>query len=415
MIRKLQQKFVLITMVSLFLVLLVVVGTINGFYAYQAAGRADGALNLLAEYNGNFPDYAEKKAQIGNSLFGYQMTAESKYETRYFTVMTASDGTISNVCLDNLAALSSEQAAQYASDVLSSGKTSGYKDVYRYLINETPDGYQIIFIDCSVHLQTMHFIAIVSVGVVLFTLIVMFILVSFLSSRATKPVAESLERQKQFITNAGHELKTPIAIISANTDVIEIEHGENEWTRSIHGQTKRLDGLIKDFIMLSRMDETNVQLSYTDFSLSEMVSATAASFEDLAKKQGKRFALDIEPERHIKGDKNLIQQLVSILMDNALKYSIDAGEIGVLLRQQGKMICFEIKNICQSLPERNLNELFERFVRADESRSRDNGGYGIGLSVAKAIVETHKGKISVRREGDAGICFSFSLPVAIRK
>ena len=220
------------------------------------------------------------------------------------------------------------------------------------------------------------------------------ILVVVFSKMVFKPVAESDRKQRQFITDAGHEIKTPLTIIDANTEVLEMEHGESQWTQSIRGQVKRLSALTANLIALSRLDEGGRQLQKLEFSLSDAVSETARSFQALAMTQEKSLDARITPNLTYRGDEAAIRQLTGILLDNALKYSDGPGQICLSLKPRGRSGCtLTVTNTVQGLEPGDLNCLFERFYRADRSRNSVTGGYGLGLSIARAIVSAHKGKI----------------------
>lgn len=228
--------------------------------------------------------------------------------------------------------------------------------------------------------------------------------------KAIRPVIESMEKQKQFITDAGHELKTPIAIISANTEVIEMCSGESEWTESIHHQTERLTSLVTQLLTLAKMDEGGGQLELKEWNASETIIEAVQSFEAPAVTKQITLQTDIAKELRMEGDAARIHQLVSLLVDNAVKYTPEGGKIHIFWRKNGKKAEFSVQNTCDTLPEGDLNRLFDRFYRADVSRARESGGYGIGLSVAAAIVKAHKGKITAEWTRD-GIYFKAVFPV----
>jgi signal transduction histidine kinase len=234
----------------------------------------------------------------------------------------------------------------------------------------------------------------------------MFALVSVFSKKAIKPIIESMEKQKQFITDAGHEIKTPLAIISANADVLELTGGDSEWITSIRNQITRLDKLVKNLLTLSKIDEGNIKMVFTDFDLSKAVFETAGAFEAIAETQKKKFQMELQPGLKYHGDESSIQQLISTLVDNALKYSNVEGSIKISLNATKKGAKLEVFNTADEIDKANLDKLFGRFYRADSSRSRDTGGYGIGLSIAKSIVEAHHGKISVKSDDGKSICFT---------
>ena len=221
---------------------------------------------------------------------------------------------------------------------------------------------------------------------------------------------ESYEKQKRFITDAGHEIKTPITIIDADAEVLEMDLPGNEWLQDIRFQTKRLASLTNDLIFLSRMDEEHTQLQTIDFPLSDLVSETAQSFQSLAKTQKKEFVTDIEPLLTMNGDEKSLRQLVSILLDNALKYSPENGSITLSLHKAGKMIHLTVTNTVESLAKENLAYLFDRFYRTDQSRNSQTGGYGLGLSIAKAVVTAHKGKITATASDSSSLTLDVLLP-----
>ena len=406
MIKKLQRKFIMITMMSLTLVMVLLVGAINIINFYQMNHRANGAIQILSDNHGKFPKFDRGKPPKEKHDFGFQMNEETPFETRYFTVEVNTDGTIRTIDTSHIAAVSSEDAAEYADKVLSDNKSRGYTGIYKYGVVDGIDGSMLIFIDCRSQIQTASFFLLISIGVALATLLFVFLLVSVFSKKAIKPIQISMEKQKQFITDAGHEIKTPLAIISANADVLELTGGENEWITSIRNQTNRLDKLVKNLLMLSKMDEDNIKLLFHDFDISEAVLNIAGSFEPLAETRNKRLQLDIQPGLILHGDENSICQLISTLTDNAIKYSNKNGSIQISLSSCKKGIKLEFYNTADDIDTKNLNQLFDRFYRVDSSRSRETGGYGIGLSIARSIVEAHHGKITVKSEDGKSICFT---------
>lgn len=409
MIKKLQRKFVMITMLSLTLVMLLLVSTINIINFYQMNHRVSGTIRILSENQGKFPKFDNGKPPRRKPDFGFQMNEETPFETRYFTVKIKEDGNIQEIDTSHIAAVSSGDAATYTEKVLSTGKDSGYNGIYKYAVVKQHYGYMLIFVDCRSQLQTVYLVLLISCAVAAGTLLFVFLLVSVFSRKAMKPIILSMEKQKQFITDAGHEIKTPLAIISANADVLELTGGDSEWITSIRNQTERLDKLVKNLLMLAKMDEDTIQRMFQDFDLSKAVTEIAGSFEALAETQGKKLLFHITPGLILKGDENSIYQLISTLTDNAVKYSSKNGTIRISLEAAKKGIKLEVYNTTEILAVDDLNLLFDRFYRADTSRSRETGGYGIGLSIAKSIVEAHHGKIMVKSEDGKSICFTVLL------
>lgn len=239
----------------------------------------------------------------------------------------------------------------------------------------------------------------------------MLILLLLLSKRIVRPVAESYEKQKQFITDAGHELKTPLTIIGADADLAEMEWGENQWIQDIRRQTQRLTELTQDLIYLSRMEEEGLSLQSIDFPLSDVAEEMAHSFLPLAQNQGKRLEIAVQPMLSFRGDEKSIRQLCSILLDNALKYSPQEGELLFRLEKQGKNILLSVSNTTsQPIKKEELCHLFDRFYRTDPSRNSLIGGYGLGLSIARSIVTAHKGKIRAESPQESVLTIQVTLP-----
>lgn len=411
MIKKLQRKFIMITMGTLGLVMLVLVGSINAINIYQMEHRVGGAIKILSDNQGKFPKFEKDNPPKMKPQLGFQMNEETQFETRYFVVKVDEDNSIWEIDTSH-SAVTSDNAKSYAHKILSKSKRSGYEGIYKYAVVDQSVGKMIVFLDCRSQIQTATIFLFTSFGVAIITLLLLFIPVSIFSKKAIHPIIESMEKQKLFITDAGHEIKTPLAIISANADVLELTNGKNEWITSIRNQTIRLDKLVKNMLTLAKMDEGNIQLVFTELDLSEIVIETADSFATIAEAKNKKFYMDIEPGLKFYGDVGSIVQLISTLIDNALKYSNEEGTIKISLFSTKKGVKLEVFNttdMMEDYSKETLNKLFNRFYRADFSRSRDTGGYGIGLSIAKSIVEAHHGKITVKSEDGTSICFTVRM------
>ena len=236
-------------------------------------------------------------------------------------------------------------------------------------------------------------------------------IVVYFSGRIVRPFAESYEKQKQFITDAGHEIKTPLAIIQADADVLEMELGENEWLAEIQAHVKQLSGLTNDLFSLARMEEGRAPLQILEIPISDLISEAGESFQSLAQTQGKVIQLAVAPMLSMEADEKALRQLVNILLDNALKYSPEGGSIRLSLEKQGKLLKLTVSNpSLVPLPEENLDRLFDRFYRADPSRNSQTGGHGIGLSIAKAIVTAHGGQIHASIAENNALHITATLP-----
>lgn len=408
MIKKLQRKFILITMSSLFLLMLLLVVAINGINLYQTNHTIDETLKLLAENQGRFPEF-DRRPPMGGPNPDFRMNEETQYQTRYFVVTINGDGSIRQIDTSHIAAVSSTDAVDYSKMAMGSNKSTGFHGIYKYKVVDQANGYLLVFMDCRNQLQTAKEFLINSCIVAFLTLIVVLLLVFIFSKRMIKPIIVSAEKQKQFITDAGHEIKTPLAIISANADVLEMTGGENEWIASIRNQTNRLDKLVKSLLMLSKMEEGNVKLAFSEFDLSRTVEETAGPFGTVAQTQDKHFIMEVQPGIVYTGDESSIQQLISSLADNAIKYSNETGTIRVTLLTDKRGIKLEVYNTADHIDTKNLNRFFDRFYREDEVRSGETGSYGVGLSICKSIVEAHHGKLTVKSEDSHSIRFTVLL------
>ena len=241
------------------------------------------------------------------------------------------------------------------------------------------------------------------------TRFVLFLLI-ILSRKIIKPFEENREKQRRFITDAGHELKTPIAIIQSNTEVMEMIDGENKWLTNIKQQTVRMNNLVKGLIELSKMDEQILsEKEKQKIILSEIVYNSVESFRVPAESKGISLKADIAPNISVMGDLEDIVRLVGILLDNAIKYTDDRKEIAVKLFGKSKKAVLPVENTCKGLVRDSVKKFFDRFYRSDSSRNSSTGGYGIGLSMAQAIVQNHKGKLSVHYTDDERIIFTAEL------
>ncbi|MBR1739620.1 MAG: HAMP domain-containing histidine kinase [Ruminococcus sp.] len=440
MIKRLRRKFVLISALSLFAVELLIISAINIINYVQIGQKEDKLLSILSENEGSFPEYRKPDQHIepdsgedpppkpeedkytdytnyNNKSGGFgdhmAINAETRYQTRYFSVRYSASGTADRIDTGHIASVTSEDALVYAAEVRSSGKTKGYTDCYKYTVRELEDGSKLyIFLDCRDNFVTKQRFLTISVLIAVGGIVLVTLLIIVLSKFAVRPFIENYEKQKMFITDAGHEIKTPLAIIQANTEVIELTSEPSEWTESIKNQISRLNGLIANLLRLSRMDEQTEKLTFSDFDLSEAFTDTAQPFVTLAETRGLTLDISAQEGIFVNGDEASLRQVVSILIENAVKYCDEGGGIKASLYRSsgGKWARIKVENDCKEPPE-HPDRLFDRFYRADQSRSRKDGeksGYGIGLSVAKAVCESHKGKISCKTE-NGRIIFTASV------
>lgn len=393
MIKKLRIKFIATSMLSLFLVLGVIMSAVNILNYRGVLTQADSTLAILEENGGAFPQREEPREPGEPGKPGRRSSPELPYESRYFSVRLTQSGSVISVDTGKIAAIGTDDAAEFARQVFESGKSRGRIGDYRYTRQVNDGEIQIIFLDCGRDLSTFRTFLAASCGISLLGLLAVFVLILLLSKRIIRPVLESDRKQKQFITDAGHEIKTPITIIDADAEVLEMEIGENEWIRDIQTQTRRLTALTNDLIFLSRMEEDQARLTESVIPLSDLVQETAQSFQAPALAGEKTLTVTVRPGLSLRGNEKALTQLITILLDNALKYSTPKGDILLTLEEQKKGVCLRVENTCAPIPPEQLEHFFDRFYRADPSRNSQAGGHGLGLSIAKAITQAHGGKI----------------------
>lgn len=289
--------------------------------------------------------------------------------------------------------------------VLEKGKTDGWYGSLQYFRKDYDRGTLVVFSDRSAEQLLLHKVLLVSILVFLLMEGVVFLLTMILTKRAMRPMQETFERQRQFISDAGHELKTPLTIISANVDILHDEIGENKWLSYIQSQAERMRVLVGEMMNLTKLEMGDKEKDFVDFSLSGAVSGAALPFEGQAFEQKKQLELEIQEDISYHGNPDQIKQLVGIFMDNALKYSKEHGEIRVTLQQVQNKKTLKVYNTGKGIPESEKEKIFQRFYRSDASRARSTGGYGLGLSIAQSIADAHKIRIQVESEYEHWICF----------
>lgn len=410
MIYKLQRRFILICTVSVLSVIALVFCVILALNVSSLNKNVDVLADRVSEGGGRFPGSFEEKPYPDmvppEPNFDF-MGPETPFSTRHFTVLFDEWGKTVRTFTECIYAINEDQAVVYAKDALHGDRERGWLSNYRYKVFTTERGVGVVFVDGSMNRSAMMQSTAIA-GTVLFSCATLvLVLVILLSKKAVKPIAESYEKQKQFITDANHELKTPLTLILANLDIAESELGKNEWLDDIRSEGHRMTELVGQLVELSRIDEENHTLNLTDVALGKMVSDTISEFEPLATARGKNLSADVDADIMYLGDEMLLRRLVGILMDNAIKYCDQGGEISVTL-QHCRHIVLTVENTYATVGELELNRLFDRFYRADKARTF-KGGYGVGLSMAKAIVEKHKGEVVAYKKDSTHIGFKVTL------
>lgn len=490
MVRTLQKKFIVTSMTAITVLLLLLLGAINVVNILVVGNEMEMALNIIAENEGNVQDLAPRPLleplpgeEAGTALEdgsgtlpedGAKTQSENGEETRpengaqpqspkgkepwmahgfsfpelfmngskndndiflssnFFVVRFNEDGRIVYVDTRRTSAVRESEATHLAATVFESGEEDGKEGKYRYRVVRAREngGTTIVFLDASNEIVSYIRVLVLSggIGIVCWGLMLLFVML--LSKRAIRPIAENIEKQRRFVTDAGHEIKTPLAIIQSNTEAMELYNGENKWSKNIREQTRRLADLTQNLLMLSRMDEADVQVAASRFSFSELLEEMIRGFLQPMEMKGICLQKEISSDVFLCADKKHMEQLVSILLDNAVKYTNSDGRIWIGLHKANAKIWLQVQNTCDGLPEVLPEKLFDRFYRADEARTRESarggenenaredasggaacgageetyksGGYGIGLSMARSLVKANGGKIYAKylREGE---------------
>lgn len=396
MIKKIRWRFIWAAMVAFFLVVLLLGSLVNIVNYCVVTRRNDETIDYILDFESK--SRADGRGQRGvippGMPFGGLPDEEANYMTRFFIVALDSDNIVIAKSMDYVASISDSDAVAYTDKAISKMSSRGYIDGYRYARFEYEDATLIVFLNSTREIQSMESLLLMTIVISLGSLILVFLLVFLLSKRAIRPIAQNMELQKRFITDAGHELKTPLTSISTSLDVIEMEHGNDEWTANIRRQIGRLKGLVGELVTLSKLDEVK------PVNTKEETDLTAAAWEIVevhmpqVKASGKEIITNIDDNIIIRGDRSSIQQMLSVLIDNAIKYSDGREPVRINIHKSHGKANIIIYNSCDYQTPPDTGRLFERFYRPDESRNSSTGGNGIGLAIAKSVAEAHGGRIS---------------------
>ena len=324
----------------------------------------------------------------------------------FYSVAFSEDGTVLSVNDGANGLYSGEELISIARDLLAKDRSTGRLDNLSYMVSGKPGYTLVAFIDDTVTESSMRTLL---HNVLIFggaAIVVLFFVSLFLSGRIIRPLEENDKRQKQFISDASHELKTPVAVISTNAELLSRELGENEWLANIQYENERMGDLVKQLLDLSRAENTGTPMETVD--LSRAVTGEALAFESVAYDQGKTIRSDIDEGICVTGSQAQLAQLTSILLDNAVRHGT-GSEIELALKRQGHAAALSVVNGGDEIPPEKLEHLFDRFYRVDEARSGEGHHYGLGLSIAKAVAEKHGGNISVSCR-DGKVRFTVSIP-----
>lgn len=385
MFKSLRRKFVTTSVASVAIVIILMASTLNFINYYKMGQRVDDSLYEASKSSALVTIFSDGE----EDMIVTKNTASKTPNNNGFSIAKIDENkNVIRSYRDDVLIKGKDDLQKLVTGAVNESSTSGYVGTYRYLKVNNDAGNLVLLLNTQRDLDSFHAFMRNSIIVSLIVILSVFILLVLISKKVISPIQQSYQKQKQFITDASHELKTPLAIIRSNTDVLELENGDSKWTKNIQNQVDRLTSLVNSLVVFSRMEEKDT-VEKVKFNLSEALHARIDDFEELASFQKKHFNADIDNNIYYRGEQQAIVQLMDILLENAIKYATKETNINVTLKKNKKYATMRISNKA-NVKKGDLRKVFDRFYRLDESRNSTIKGYGIGLSMAKLIAEKHK-------------------------
>lgn len=399
MIGSLRKKFISISIVCILVVFSGIFFFLLIFTRMQTNRSLDLLTDTISSNDGIFPRFDPSKHHLPiQLLYSDIMAEETRFSTRFFSVWLDDQQEIVDINMDAVSTITEQDVEGYIEKVLKKDTERGWISDYRYKVTNTKNDTMVVFVNGIIYKNMANRLLFTALLVLGGSAALIVILTIVVSKWAVRPVTESYEKQRQFITDANHELKTPLTLILSNLDIVESELGKSEWLDDIRSEGERMGLLINQLVTLSRMDESTDSLIQGDFDLSNAVADTVSEFQGLAEEHHYTLTSSISPSIQYHGDESLIRRLTAILLDNAIKYCDPDGKIQLSLTCRRYPV-LTVENTYKDVDHLELNRLFDRFYRADKARTF-SGSFGIGLSIAQSIVNSHKGNISVYKKND---------------
>lgn len=413
MIKKLRWKFIAVAMISIIVVLMAIIGTITLINYNKTVDNIDKVLTVLVDNDGKFngldfgddnlenTDGNNNKDNLNPPKDYGEFTKETPYWTRFFSVKFTNSNPDPAVDTSMIASVSKEEAINMAKETIDSNSMIGFYGAYRYKVKIADDFKLVVFVDCTKEMRSIRYFVFTGTWISLVGIIAVFIIVFIFSKIVFNPVKRTYDKQKRFVTNAAHELKTPLTIISANNELIDAEYNSLDETQAIDKQVKKLTIMINNLTLLSKLDEEDKNVDLKEkVDLTKLSNDLIESFKVIFESRNIKFNFFVDDNCYIKGNTNLISQLLSLLIDNANKYALTY--INFEVRIVGKGVELKTSNDAD-IDEKNPNLLLERFYRNDKARGKIEGS-GIGLSVVNEIVKLHKGTIKLNASNNEYSC-----------
>ena len=385
MFKSLRRKFVATSVASVAVVIILMASTLNFINYYKMGQRVDDSLYEASKSPALVTIFSDGE----EDMIVTKNTASKTPNNNGFSIAKIDENkNVIRSYRDDVLIKGKDDLQKLVTDAVNESSTSGYVGTYRYLKVNNDAGNLVLLLNTQRDLDSFHAFMRNSIIVSSIVILSVFILLVLISKKVIAPIQQSYQKQKQFITDASHELKTPLAIIRSNTDVLELENGDSKWTKNIQNQVDRLTSLVNSLVVFSRMEEKDTA-EKVKFNLSESLHARIDDFEELASFQKKHIIADIDNNIYYRGEQQAIVQLMDILLENAIKYATKETNINITLKKNKKYATMKISNQA-NVKKGDLRKVFDRFYRLDESRNSTVKGYGIGLSMAKLISEKHK-------------------------
>lgn len=405
MIRSLRRRFICSAMAAFGILVLILLVGVTAVSYLQLENRTDAFMQFVLDEQQNRTGHVSRQQNPVRHM------RPMDNPIAYYDLQIDASGEISDVREKGIWEPDTDAAKAVAAQILASGKMEGRMSGYKFRLQKNESDMRLILMDNSPQIHMLGNVLRTTLALSLACLVLLFLILLPISKRVVHSYALHIEKQKQFITNAGHEIKTPVAIILSNVDAMELIQGENKWSRNIRSQTDRLSLLLQRLLFMSHIDEKSMVLPMQRIDLTSTVKAELETYAPILAERSLRLRCDLCKEAYLKGNREYLQQMIHMLLDNAVQYTNEGGEIGISMEQKRRRIRLMFENTVESLPDCPPESLFDRFYRGDSAHTQSSGGCGIGLSAARAIAEMHRGSISAGYFGNNSIRFEVELAI----
>jgi len=405
MIRSLRRRFIFSAMAAFGILVLILLVGVTAVSYLQLEGRTDDFIEFVLEE----PQPPHKNGAHQQNPARRMLPMDNPIA--YYDLQIDTSGKITEVREKGIWEPDTDTAKAAAEQILASGKSEGRLSGYKFHLQKNESGTRLILMDNSPHIHMLGNVLRTTLALSLACLVLLFLILLPISTRVVHSYARHIEKQKQFITNAGHEIKTPVAIMLSNLDAMELIQGENKWSRNIRSQTDRLSVLLQRLLFMSRIDEKSMVLPMQELELNSIIKAELETYSPILAERRLQLHCNLCNAVHLKGNREYLLQMIHMLLDNAVQYTNEGGEIRISMEHKRRRVRLLFENTVEALPDCPPEALFDRFYRGNSARTQSSGGYGIGLSAAHVIAEMHQGSIGAEYLKGNAICFTVELHI----